>query len=129
MGIEAAGETVMIHEGRAHGRVIYLKAIPIDALFDGRDPHPVTQTAGGDHIEETQLGAFRVRGGETATTALTIPATCQTDRFAPQTSPMVVGAIAEGRVTYIKLVPECLYTQTKSIALPDLVRSDQTLSD
>jgi hypothetical protein len=130
MGIEAAGDTVMIRAGRAHGHVIYLKAIPIDAMLDRRPGTAlVTRAEGGDRIDERELGTFRVRGGTTTTTALTIPAKCKTDRFATETAPMVVGAIAEGRLTYLKLIPECLYDHTKSIATPDLVRGDHTISD
>jgi hypothetical protein len=128
LGIEAAGDTVMLREGRAHGHVIYLKAIPIEAMLDGYPgTTPVTQTERGDPIEEQQLGSFRVRGGRT--TALTIPATCHTERFDGGTTPMIVGASAAGRVTYLKLIPECLYEHTKSVATHDLVRGDQTLSE
>jgi hypothetical protein len=120
----AAETTVSIRKGLYHGRVIYLKAIPLEAAFTGHPgTRPVTTTVEGERITEDEVGVYIVRDGTNK--MLTVPAECGTDRFAEQTEPMLVTGTADERFMYLKIIPECLYEASWSIATDDLVRIEQ----
>lgn len=115
---------VSLREGRYDGQVVYLKAVPLPAALDGL---PGTQydaeTVDGKTIEEDEIDVYTVRGGESETKSLTIPARCNTRHFERQSKPMVVGGRAEEQVVYVKLIPESLYETTGSITLTEIVQS------
>ena len=119
-----SGTEVSLRAGRYGDRVVYLKAIPLEALLDGlpgtqADPRlDTTET-----VTEEKVCTLTVRGANTDQKELTIPNDCKTSRFAEETEPMVVAGTIEDGVAYFKLIPECLYEQVGSINLTDIVET------
>jgi hypothetical protein len=120
----SAETPVSMRVGRYEGRVVYLKAVPLDAAFAGLPgTQPVTEIGEDGRITETEIDVFSVRGGNSEDKALTIPAKCKTERFERKTEPMLVCGTVEGEVAYLRLIPECLYERTGSIDVADIVRT------
>jgi virulence-associated protein VagC len=119
-----SGTEVNLRVGWYEGRVLYLKAVPLEAMFDqlpGTQTDPTIDTR--ETVTERKICTLTVRGGGTDKKELTIPDKCETSRFANETKPMVVAGTVEDGVAYLKLIPECLYAQAGSINLTDITET------
>jgi hypothetical protein len=118
----AAGTTMRIRAGRWRGRVIYLKALPIETAFSGQPgTETVTTTAQGERITEEKVGRGEYSVHDGTNKSLVIPDGCETDRFPKESAPMLVAGTTEMGFVYVKIIPECLYEAVWSIASDDLI--------
>jgi hypothetical protein len=114
---------VSMRVGRYNGRVIYLKAVPLDVAFAGLPDSQPDTTTDDARITEDEIDIFSVRDGGGEDKALTVPAKCKTDRFEKESEPMLVCGRVDGNVVYLKLVPECVYEETGSFNTANIVQA------
>ena len=120
--------SVRLRACRHRGRTVFLKAVPLAAEVAGRPgTEPETTTDEGTEITDEKIDIYSIWGAEEGDVAgkklVTIPSKCDTDRFAPDTEPLIVAGIAEEEVVYLKIIPECLYRRAGSINTDDLVEA------
>lgn len=115
---------ISVRAGWYDEKLIYLKAVPLKATFQGL---PGTETglttSDGARITEDEIDIFCVRGGDSECQYLTIPAKCETTEFPTGSEPMLVGGLVDGELSYIKLIPDSLFSATGSVVTDDLVHT------
>jgi hypothetical protein len=118
----AAGTSMRIRAGRWRDRVIYLKALPIEAAFSGQPgTETVTTTAQGKRITEEQVGRGEYSVHDGTNKCLVIPDGCEMNGFPEESAPMLVAGTTEMGLVYVKIIPECLYEAVWSIAIDELL--------
>lgn len=123
--VQLAADSVIMRTGQYNDRLLYLKAMPVDAVLEGRSG--TSPAADTDEVAEERIGVYSVRRKATDN-LLTIPAKCDTSRYPEQSSPMIVHARSQQGLAYLKLIPERLYAHAETVSSPSLVAAEKTVS-
>jgi virulence-associated protein VagC len=119
-----AGTDIQVRAGWLDGKLIYLKAVPLPAAFEGLPgTKGVAITEHGEKLTEEKVDIYRVRGGTSEDKSITIPKKCDTMRFPEKSEPIVVSGRVGGEIAYLRLIPEYLHSETGAIAVSEIIRS------
>lgn len=121
--VQLMADSVIIRKGLYNGQLLYLKAVPVDAVLENR---PGTSPLPDEEIDEERIDIYSVRQ-KAADKLLTIPSKCDTSRYPEKSKPMVVHARSHEGLAYLKIIPEVLYTHADAISSQSLVAAEEAL--
>ncbi len=111
--VQLLAESVIMRKGVYDGHLVYLKAVPVDGVLDGRLGTRPTETE--EQVEEERIDIYSVRS-KGADKLLTIPAS-DTSRYPAKSKPMVVYARSQDGLAYLKVIPEALVNSESDVSI------------
>lgn len=111
--VKLSAESVILRKGIYDGGLLYLKAVPVDGVLDGRLGTRPTETE--EQVDEERIDIYSVRS-KGADKLLTIPAS-DTSRYPEKSKPLVVEARSQDGLVYLKVIPEVLAAETADVSI------------
>ena len=115
-----AGTEIVLRTGWVNDKLIYLKAIPMESLFN-QLPTGTPETEANEKITENKIGIYRVRGGCSEKKSVTIPKKCDTERFPEKSQAAVVSGRCQAGLAYLKLFPEYVHSEVETLTIREIM--------